>query len=58
MGNMRTFRCDNSTWRKFKLICTMENISMQDKLGSMVEDVVKTKKLNTDSLIEKDIKSS
>jgi|TARA_R100001530_G_C4264409_1_gene141414 hypothetical protein len=36
----------------------MENISMQDKLGSMVEDVVKTKKLNTDSLIEKDIKSS
>ena len=50
MGNMRTFRCDNETWRKFKLICTMHDISMQTQLSSLVEDFVKSKSINTDKM--------
>ena len=50
MGNMRTFRCDNETWRKFKLLCTMHNVSMQTQLGNLVEDFVKSKSINTDKM--------
>ena len=50
MGNMRTFRCDNETWRKFKLLCTMQNVSMQTQLGNLVEDFVKRKPINTDKM--------
>lgn len=50
MGNMRTFRCDNETWRKFKLLCTMHDISMQTQLSSLVEDFVKSKSINTDKM--------
>ena len=50
MGNMRTFRCDNETWRKFKLLCTMHNGSMQPQLGNLVEDFVKSKSINTDKM--------
>jgi len=50
MGNMRTFRCDNETWRKFKLLCTMQNVSMQTQLGNLVEDFVKSKSINTDKM--------
>ena len=50
MGNMRTFRCDNETWRKFKLICTMQNVSMQTQLGNLVGDFVKSKPINTDDM--------
>ena len=42
MENMRTFRCDNKTWRNFKLICTMENVSMQAQIGNLVEDFVQS----------------
>ena len=45
MNNMRTFRCDDDTWRKFKLVCTMENISMQNKLGELVIDYVKNRQV-------------
>lgn len=47
---MRTFRCDNKTWRNFKLICTMENVSMQAQLGNLVKDFVQSKSLNTDAM--------
>lgn len=47
---MRTFRCDNETWRKFKLLCTMQNVSMQTQLGNLVEDFVKSKSINTDKM--------
>lgn len=50
MGNMRTFRCDNETWRKFKLLCTMQNVSMQTQLGNLVEDFVKSNPINTDKM--------
>ena len=50
MGNMRTFRCDDKTWRKFKLISTMQNVSMQTQLGNLVEDFVKSKSINTDRM--------
>ena len=50
MGNMRTFRCDDKTWRKFKLICTMQNVSMQTQLSNIVEDFVKSKSINTDKM--------
>jgi hypothetical protein len=50
MGNMRTFRCDDKTWRKFKLICTMQNVSMQTQLGNLVGDFVKSKSINTDRM--------
>ena len=50
MEKMRTFRCDNKTWRNFKLICTMDNVSMQTQLGRLVGDFVKSKSLNTDVL--------
>ena len=50
MGNMRTFRCDDKTWRKFKLICTMQNVSMQTQLGNLVDDFVKSKSINTDRM--------
>ena len=50
MGNMRTFRCDNETWRKFKLLCTMQNVSMQTQLGNLVEDFVKSKSINKDKM--------
>ncbi len=55
---MRTFRCDDDTWRNFKLLCTMENVSMQNKLGDMVSDYVKTKLPETNSLQVKDVKSN
>mgnify|MGYP000081995054 FL=1 len=58
MGKMRTFRCDDDTWRNFKLLCTMENVSMQNKLGDMVSDYVKTKLPETNSLQVKDVKSN
>ena len=45
MNNMRTFRCDDDTWRKFKLVCTIENISMQNKLGELVIDYVKNRQV-------------
>ena len=47
---MRTFRCDDKTWRKFKLICTMQNVSMQTQLGNLVGDFVKSKSINTDKM--------
>ena len=50
MGNMRTFRCDNETWRQFKLFCTMHDISMQTQLSNLVEDFVKSKSINTDKM--------
>ena len=50
MENMRTFRCDNETWRNFKLICTIESVSMQAQLGNLVKDFVKSKSLNTDAM--------
>ena len=50
MENMRTFRCDNKTWRNFKLICTMDNVSMQTQLGKLVKDFVKSKSLSTDAM--------
>jgi len=50
MGNMRTFRCDDKTWRKFKLLCTMDNVSMQTQLGNLVGDFVKSKSINTDKM--------
>ena len=58
MGKMRTFRCDDDTWWNFKLLCTMENVSMQNKLGDMVSDYVKTKLPETNSLQVKDVKSN
>ena len=50
MENMRTFRCDNETWRNFKLICTIESVSMQAQLGNLVKDFVKSKSLNTENV--------
>ena len=50
MENMRTFRCDNEPWRNFKLICTIESVSMQAQLGNLVKDFVKSKSLNTENV--------
>lgn len=46
---MRTFRCDSTTWRRFKLICTQEDVSMQDKLNSIVSNYV-NKSMNTNKI--------
>ena len=52
MENMRTFRCDNETWRNFKLICTIENVTMQTQLRSLVTDFVKSKSINTGNMTD------
>ena len=58
MENMRTFRCDNETWRNFKLICTIENVTMQTQLRKLVTDFVKSKSINTGKMTDdKTVKS-
>jgi len=52
MDKMRTFRCDSTTWRKFKLICTLENISMQAQLNSLVAEYVNSKTSDTSKLLK------
>jgi len=58
MEKMRTFRCDSTTWRRFKLICTIENVSMQAKLNSLVSDYVKNKASDTNELLKEDEQSN
>ena len=58
MENMRTFRCDNETWRNFKLICTIENITMQTQLRNLVTDFVKSKSISKGNMTNgKSVKS-
>jgi len=59
MSKMRTFRCDDNTWRKFKLVCTIEGIPMQTKLGDLVEEFVKisNKKLSSEIANGSSVKS-
>ena len=55
---MRTFRCDSTTWRRFKLICTQEDVSMQDKLNSIVSNYVNSKAINTTKIFDENVKSN
>ncbi len=57
MSNMRTFRCDNNLWRRFKLICTVNNISMQSKLQNLVNSFVEQEYPKVSSEIKSDDKS-
>ena len=45
MGTLKakSFRCDHEIWRRFKLICTIEDSSVQDKLGDLVKEYVRSK---------------
>jgi hypothetical protein len=38
--HMRTFRCYEDTWIKFKVICAYQNVSLQTKVGELIEDFV------------------
>ena len=58
MDKMRTFRCDSTTWRRFKLICTQEDVSMQDKLNSIVSNYVNSKAINTTKIFDENVKSN
>lgn len=58
MSNMRTFRCDNNLWRRFKLICTVNNISMQSKLQNLVNNFVEQEYPKVSSEIKSDDKSN
>ena len=35
-----SFRCPEETYKKFKLLCTMEEISIQRKLSKLIEECV------------------
>ena len=35
-----SFRCPEETYKKFKLLCTMEEVSIQSKLSTLIEEYV------------------
>ncbi len=35
-----SFRCPEETYKKFKLLCTMEEVSIQGKLSILIEEYV------------------
>jgi hypothetical protein len=35
-----SFRCPESTWKRFKLLCLFRNISCQDQLATLIEQYV------------------
>jgi hypothetical protein len=39
-----SFRCPESTWKRFKLICLFNNVSCQDQLASLIEQYVNGEK--------------
>ena len=39
----RSFRCPESTWKRFKLSCLFNNISCQDQLATLIEQYVEGK---------------
>jgi hypothetical protein len=48
MGTLKakSFRCEEVLWRRFKLICTIEDATVQDKLGDLVKEYVKFKEID------------
>lgn len=38
----RSFRCDEITWTKFKVLCTIEGNCIQDAVANLIEDYVNT----------------
>jgi len=36
----RSFRCPESTWKRFKLFCLFNNVSCQDQLATLIEQYV------------------
>jgi hypothetical protein len=38
-----SFRCPDSTWKRFKLVCLFKNISCQDQLAILIEQYVSEK---------------
>ena len=39
-----TFKCSKETWKQFKLICLVDNVSCQNKLNELIEDFIGKKK--------------
>ena len=33
-----SFRCKESTWKRFKMFCTFHEVSVQDKIGQLIDD--------------------
>ena len=33
-----SFRCKESTWKRFKMFCTFHEVSVQDKIGELIDD--------------------
>jgi len=38
-----SFRCNEDTWKRFKLLCLFRNISCQDQLSELIEKYVAEK---------------
>ena len=38
-----SFRCRETTWRRFKMYCTFNNVHVQDKIAELIEDCVSQK---------------
>ena len=36
----RSFRCNDNVWTKFKVICTKNSESLQDKVASLIANYV------------------
>jgi hypothetical protein len=53
----RSFRCNDNVWTKFKVICTKNGESMQDKVASLIADYVNdTHKLNDGTETKRNIR--
>lgn len=33
-----SFRCKESSWKRFKMFCTFHEVSVQDKIGQLIDD--------------------
>ena len=44
-----SFRCKESTWKRFKMFCTFHEVHVQDKIGQLIEEYLEKKEKNANS---------
>ena len=40
-----SFRCQEDTWKRFKMYCTFHEVHVQDKIGELIEEHLNKKEI-------------
>ena len=43
-----SFRCKESSWKRFKMFCTFHEVSVQDKIGQLIDDFLQKRDKEND----------